>query len=123
MGFRLQGRGEQSRRIDVSIAVNLSVAQEAGVFEPGDQAEHSRLLAELQMILKTLDVVTGLHQVFLPELNNGVRSAARGRIVQTDGAHRTETKCVDSTPRQFFDRQAGLEITRFLEFMNCHRFC
>ena len=86
--------------------MNLAETEELRIFEAGNHPEDPLLFRKLQMILKTDDVVTGLHQVFLSELNNGIRNAARRGIIQSDRPHRTEAQCVDSTPGEFFDRQA-----------------
>jgi len=52
MGTELEGFGEEVRRVDVGVAVDLAVAQEGGVFEAGNEAEDARLFAELEVILK-----------------------------------------------------------------------
>ena len=49
---QLQRRGQQRRRVDVGIAMDLPEAQELGVLEAGNQAQDARLLAELQVILE-----------------------------------------------------------------------
>src|SRR6202035_5527531 len=52
MGLELERLGEQRGRVDIGVAVDLAVAQEAGVFEPGDEAKDAGLLAELEVVLE-----------------------------------------------------------------------
>src|SRR5579863_3152126 len=51
--LHLQSLAQQSRRVDISIAVNLPIAQKARILQTGDKTQHPRLLAKLQMILKS----------------------------------------------------------------------
>src|SRR5215831_7758170 len=53
----LQSLVEHRRSADESVAVNLSKADEFGLFEPGNQTKHALLLTELQMVLKSNEVV------------------------------------------------------------------
>ena len=75
--FHLQRLGKQRGRIDVGVAVNLPVAQEARILESGDQAQDAGLLAELQMILKSDEVVGIGAQIFLAQLHDCVRHSCR----------------------------------------------
>ena len=50
LGSRVRGARrfiEQGGRADVGVAVDLAVAQEAGIFKAGNQAEDAGLLTEL----------------------------------------------------------------------------
>ena len=80
MLLHLQSCCEQRGRVDVSVAVDLAVAQEAGVLEAGDQAEHARLLADLEMILEADEIVGVGSQVLLTELHDGVGHLAGARV-------------------------------------------
>ena len=64
---------EAAWRIDVSVAVNLSIAQETRILQTRNQPQHSRLVAKLQMILKSDQVIGIGPQVFLPQLHGRVR--------------------------------------------------
>src|ERR1700680_5139642 len=57
MLFHLQCFQEQRRRVDVSVAMDLPIAQEARVFESRNQPQNARLLAKFQMILESAQVV------------------------------------------------------------------
>ena len=74
------------------------------------------------MILESNHVVAGLHQVFLPELNNGIRHPAGDGINQADRTHRTEPQRVAPAPRDLFDGQARFEVTRLFELVNPNAF-
>src|SRR5580700_6226420 len=65
MSFHLQSRIQQRRRVDVGVAVNLPIAQEPRAFQPRDETQHPRLLAEFQMILESDKVVRICAQIFL----------------------------------------------------------
>src|SRR5713101_7577282 len=49
----LHGCREHAWRVDVSVAMNLAKLKELGAFEPWNCAQHPRLFAITQMILKT----------------------------------------------------------------------
>src|SRR5436305_7811690 len=53
MRLHLQGRLKQRGRVAVSVAMDLAVAKEPRIFESGNQAQESGLLAESAMILKS----------------------------------------------------------------------
>jgi len=76
MGTELEGFGEEVRRVDVGVAVDLAVAQEGGVFEAGNEAEDARLFAELEVILEADQIVGVRAEVLLAELDDGVGPAA-----------------------------------------------
>src|SRR5205085_5915167 len=63
--FHLQRWTQERWRIDVGVAMNLSIAQESGILQSRDQAQNSCLLAVLQMILKADNVVGVGRQIFL----------------------------------------------------------
>ena len=65
--------------------MNLAVAQEARILQPGNQPQHSRLLAKLQVILKSDQVVGIRAQILLPQLHDGVRHLAGARIRSPTG--------------------------------------
>ena len=64
--FHLQSLVQQRRGVDVGIAMDLSIAQEAGILKAGNQPQHAGLLAEFQMVLKADQVVGIRSQIFLP---------------------------------------------------------
>ena len=57
MRLHLQSWGEKRGSVDVGVAMDLPVAQKAGVFEPRNQPQDARLLSEPQMILKSNEIV------------------------------------------------------------------
>src|SRR6476620_11293506 len=67
-GFQLQRRSEQTRRVYVSVAVDLTVAHEFRFRPTRNQAKHARLLTELQVILEADQIVAFRAKIFLPQL-------------------------------------------------------
>ena len=98
--------------------MNLSETEELGVFQAGNHAEDSLLIGELQVILKSHDVIARLHQIFLAKLDYSIRHTVGARINKPHGAHRSETERVATAACEFLDRQARLEVIRFFEVMN-----
>src|SRR5271163_754032 len=94
--------------------MNLSVAEEARVFEAGDQTQHARLLAEFQVILEADEVVGIGTQIFLAQLYDGVRHSAGARVFEADWLHGAETERVASAARDLFDGQAAFEVVEIL---------
>src|SRR6516165_4087605 len=112
---------EKSRRVDVSIAVDLSVAQELGVFKAWNHAQNPLLLGKLQVVLKAYQVVAGKTQILRTQLHNGVRLLVGPGVYQTDGLHRTESQRLHAAPRQLLDGQAGLEVVQVFKLVGPHR--
>ena len=56
--------------IDVRVAVNLPVTEEFGALQPGDHTQDSLLLAILEVILKSDDVIRAGPQILLAKLNH-----------------------------------------------------
>src|ERR1044071_6115996 len=95
--------------------MNLPVLQELRLFEPWNQPEHARLLAEPEMILEAYEAVGVRENIFLSELNGGVGLPPRARVAQAHRLHRPEAQSVHAAPCQLLNRQARLEPTRLLE--------
>ena len=110
MRFHLQGRLKQRGRVDVSVAMDLAVTQEPRIFESGNQAQDSGLLSELEMILKSDQVVGVGAQVLLAQLHDGIRSFARAWIAQSHRLHRSEAQSIAAAARDLFDRETAFEI-------------
>src|SRR5437870_168973 len=64
---------ELSWSVDVRVAMDLTQAEKFGVLQSRNHSKDAPLLGELQMILESHDVVAGLHEIFLPQLHDGVR--------------------------------------------------
>src|SRR5205085_3065517 len=105
------------RRVDVSVAMDLAIAQEAGIFQPGDETQYACLLAKTQMVLEADQVVAGGAQIFLAKLHHRIGHAPAARIDQSDRLHRAEAQSVAAAARDFFNGQAGLEIIQLLPAM------
>src|SRR5947209_5537868 len=114
MGFHLQGVSQQRGSIDVGVAVNLSIAQEAGVFEAGDQAQDLGLIGELKVILKSDQVVGIGTKIFLAKLNYGVGNVSGAGIFEAYRLHWTEAKRVSPSASNFFDGETAFEIVEVL---------
>ncbi len=101
--------------------MNLAVAQELRVLQAGDQPQHARLLAELQVVLKADQVVGVGAQIFLAQLHHGVGHVAGARIAQAHRLHRAEAQGVAAAARDLFDRQAALEVVQVLPVLGVDR--
>ena len=111
---------QQGGRADVGVAMNLPVAQEARVFQAGNQAQHARLLAELEMVLEADQVVAVGAQVLLAQLHHGPGRLAGARIAQAHRLHGAEAQRVAAAAGQHLDGQAAFEIVQLLPLL-CSR--
>ena len=107
---QLQRGGQQRRSVDIGVAVDLAEAEELGLLEAGDQAQHARLLAELHMVLESHQVEALGAQILLAKLHDGPGTASGARIVQAHRLHGAEAQRVAAAARDLLDRQAGLEV-------------
>ncbi len=90
--------------------------RELGVGEARDHAEDARLLAVLQLGLKTDHVEQRAELVVLAQLHDGIGLLARlARIGQAERLHRAVTQRLAAALGHDFDRQAAVEIGRRLE--------
>ncbi len=94
--------------------MNLPVAQEARIFEAGNQPQHTRLLAKLQMILEADQVITVSAQILLAQLHHGPGRLAGARIAQAHRLHRAKAQRISPPPGKNFDGQTALEVIRSL---------
>ena len=94
--------------------MDLAVAQEAGMLEAGDQAQHAGLLAEFEVILKADEVVGIGAQIFLAQLHGRIRDSSGARIFQADRLHGAEAQRVAAAARDLFDGQAAFEVVQVL---------
>src|SRR5712691_6708181 len=102
--------------------MDLSEANELCSLESGNQTKHTFLLAELEMVLKTNEVVAVGKQILLPELHDSERLAISARVAKPNRLHRTVTQRVSSATRKLFDGQATLEVHRLFELVKRDRF-
>ena len=70
--------------------MDLTVAEKAGVLEAGDQAQHTGLVSEFQVVLETNQVVGIGAKVFLTQLHYRMRGPAGARVTQTYRLHGPE---------------------------------
>ena len=84
----------------------------SALLQSGDHAQDARLLAELQMILKSDQVEALGAQILLAQLHDGPRTPAGARIGEAHRLHRSEAQRVAAAARDLLDRQARLEIRR-----------
>ena len=97
--------------------MDLPVAQEARVFEAGNQPQNAGLLAELQMILEADQVVTVGAQIFLAQLHDRPRRLAGARIAQAHRLHGAEAQRIAAAAGKHFDRQAALKVIQLLPLL------
>ena len=102
--------------------MDLSEPQELCIFQTGNHSKDLLLCGKFQMVLKSHDVVTGLHQVFLPKLHNRVWRATGDGIVQADRTHGTEAQRIPPATCELFNRKTRLEVACLFEFVNSHAF-
>ena len=103
--------------VDIRISMNLSETQELRVLQAWNHSKYASLVVEFEVVLEAHDVVAGLHQVFLPKLNNRVRRAACARIGEPDRPHRAIPQRVATPAGQLLDRQARFKIVRLFKVM------
>ena len=113
MILHLERFSQQSGAIDVGVAMNLPVAEEAGVFQAGNQTQHSGLLTEFQVILKSDQVVRVGSQVLLTQLHDRVGLSAGAGILKTHRLHGAEAQRVAAATGNLFDGQTALEVIQF----------
>src|SRR5438067_13684822 len=75
------------------------------------------------MILKAYETVSFGKNILLTKLNGCVGLLSRARVSESDGLHRSVAQCINTSPRQLFNRKAGLEPTCFLEAMKWDALC
>ena len=114
MGFELEGFGEQRGGVDVGVAVDLTVAEEGGVFEAGDEAEDAGLLTELEVVLEADEIVAVGAEVLLAELDDGVGPAAGLRVREAGGLHGAEAEGVAAAAGGLFDGEAAFEVLKLV---------
>ncbi len=112
MRFHLQSLKQQGGRVDVSVAMDLSVAQETRVLKTRNQAQDLSLFAELKVVLKSNEIVGIRAKIFLAKLHNGIGHFACAGISQSDGFHRPKTQRVAASARDLFDGQAAFKIVQ-----------
>ena len=95
---------------------------ELGLLEPGNHAQHARLLSPLQLRLKAHEAVVIAGQIVLAQLHGGVRLPSGSRIGQPDRLHRPEAQRVFAAMRHHFDRQAAFEELLLVEIVHGRRF-
>ena len=109
--------GKHPGRVDVGVAVNLAVAKEFGLLQPGNQAQNPCLLAEFQVVLEADQVVGVGAKVLAAQLHHRLGHLAGARIAQAYGLHGAEAQRIPAAPRQFLDRQAAFEVFQLLPFL------
>ena len=93
-------------------------ADELRVLESGNEAQHARLLAPLDLCLEADEAEMIRGQIVLPQLHDRVRLAARARIDQTYRLHRSEPQRVFTAIRHHLDRQAPFEEALLVEIVD-----
>jgi len=93
-------------------------AHELRLLEPRDHAEHARLIAPLDLRLKShqREVIAG--KVVLTQLRGRIGESSGARIDETDRFHRTEAQRVAATMRHHLERQAAFEELRLVEVVH-----
>src|SRR5579864_9604361 len=92
--------------------MDLSIAEETGLLEPGNEAENASLVTKPQVILKTDQIVGIGAQVFLPQLHDGMGWLAGARITQAHRLHWSKAQRVAAAARDLLDRKAGFEVVQ-----------
>src|ERR1043166_7018465 len=94
--------------------MHLPIAQEFGVLEAWNHAQHSRLLTKAHVILESDQIVAVRPRAFLAKLHHGVRPLPRPGVDEAHGLHRSESQGVAAAARDLLDRKAGLEETNVI---------
>src|SRR6185295_7557009 len=100
--------------------MNLTKLQKFCSLQTRDRLQDALLVAEFQMILKSYQVVTVRHQVFLTQLYGSVRYSAGFWIDQSDRLHRPKTQGVATATGHLFDWQTAFKILCVFEAMQRH---
>ena len=100
---------QQQRRGDKRVAVHLPVADELGLLQPGDHAQHALLLGVGQVGLEADQIVQRAGQVVLAQLSDRIRPVAGARVVQPHRAHGPVGQGLQIARRHHFHRQAAFE--------------
>ena len=77
--------GEHRRPVHVGVAVHHAEADELGLLEPGNQPQHARLIAPLDLRLEADEAEVIAGEVVLAQLHDGVRLAPGARIDRPTG--------------------------------------
>src|SRR5437016_9607140 len=91
---------------------------ELGVLEAGNQPQHARLIAPLDLRLEADEAEMIAGEIVLTQLHAGVRLAAGARVDEPYRFHRTEPQRVAAAMRHHLDRQAALEEALFVEIVD-----
>ena len=97
--------------------MNLAVAQKPRVLEAGDETKDAGLLAELQVILKSDEVVAVGAEIFFSQLDHGPRPYACSWIAETDGLHRAEAQGIAAAAGEDLDGQAAFKVIELFPFL------
>ena len=95
---------------------------ELRLLEPGNQAEHARLVAPLDLGLEPDEAEVIAGEIVLPQLHGRVRRPAGARIDEADRLHRSEAQRVAAAVRHDLDGQAALEEPLLVEVVDRCRF-
>ena len=108
---------QQQRGLDVGVAMDLAVAQEARIFKAGNHAQHARLLAEFQMVLEADQVVAVGANVLLAQLHYCPGAQAGAGIAQANRLHGAKAQRVAAAAGEDFNGEAALEIIEFFPLL------
>ena len=111
VGMTHKRRCEKARGVDVGVAMHRAEADELSAFKAGDHPKHAVLFGLPKLGLETDQAVDARISVFLTKLDDCVGPSARSGVGQSDGFHRAVGEGVASAPRDFFHRQASLEVS------------
>ena len=96
-------------------------ADELRLLEPGDQPQHTRLLAPFELRLEPDEAEVIAGEIVLPQLHGGEGRAPGARVDETDRLHRPEAQRLAAAMRHHLDRQAALEELLLLEIVDRRR--
>src|SRR5438270_10859597 len=119
--LHLERLAQKRGSVDVGVAMNLTVTDESGIFQPGNQPQNTRLLAELQVILKSDQIVRVRTQIFLAQLDHRMWHQPGTRVFQSDWLHRADAQRIPRTASDLYNRQAALEVIQLLPVALFHR--
>ena len=94
-----------------------AVAEEVGVLEARNHAEHAALLRPGEVRLEAHEVIGRVVGVLGAELHHRPRTPARARVDETNGLHGPEARGIDASAGHLLDGLAGAEQIALLEIL------
>ena len=121
--LKLEGWTQMTRCVHECIPVHHAVAQKLRAREPRNHPEHALLLRPLEPCLEADDVVDRPLRIVLPQLDDGVGTLSRLRMLKPYGLQRSIEQCRLSAQCHDFDGHTALEEDLLFKVVRLCCFC